>query len=62
MFVAVLLIVVEEAAAVELMGEALLGLLCIVLIASSIGEDSGGASEVPADDVEAARILGRPSF
>lgn len=59
---AIFLITAGEVADVEFLGEALLGLICIVLIASSVGEDSGGRSEAPADDVEAARVLGKPSF
>lgn len=60
--VAVLLIVAEEMVGTEFLGEALLGLLCIVLIASSVSESSGGASEVPAEDADAARMMGTPSF
>lgn len=59
---AVLLIVAEEVFEVEFMGEALLGVLCIALIASSVSGDSGGATEVPTEDVEAARRLAKPSF
>lgn len=59
---AVFLIVAEEVVNIEFLGEALLGLICIILIASSVSEDSGGASEVPTQDAEAARVLGKPSF
>ncbi len=59
---AVFLILAEEVVDIEFLGEALLGLLCIVLIASSVGESSGGATEVPAEDAEAARMMGSPSF
>ena len=61
-FLAVLLIVVEEATDVELFGEALLGVFCIALIASSVGSDSGGAIEARAHSAEAARRLSEPSF
>lgn len=62
MFLAVLLIVAEEAWDVELFGEALLGILCIALIASSVRSESGRAIEAPAHSAEAARRLSEPSF
>ena len=62
LIVAVLLIIAEEVMDTEFLGEALLGLLCIVLIASSVGESSGGSTEVPAEDADVARMMGTPSF
>ena len=59
---AVFLIVAEEAADIEFLGEALLGLVCIVLIATSVGESPGAATEVPAEDADAARMMGTPSL
>jgi hypothetical protein len=60
LFLAIALITIEEIFDVELLGEAVLGLVCIVLIASSVSD--GGASEVPADSADAARAMGKPSF
>ncbi|MCQ3803184.1 MAG: hypothetical protein OXC98_01570 [bacterium] len=59
---AVFLIVAEEAADIEFLGEALLGLVCIVLIATSVGESPRAATEVPAEDADAARMMGTPSL
>ena len=58
----VLLIVAEEIVGVEFLGEALLGLFCIVLLGTSATEEGKSGAEAPAEDMEAARRLARPSF
>ena len=58
----VFLIIAEEIVGIEFLGEALLGLFCIVLLGSSANEEGAIGAEVPTEDLEAARRLSRPSF
>ena len=58
----VFLIIAEEIVGIEFLGEALLGLFCIVLLGSSANEEGKIGAEVPTEDLEAARRLSRPSF
>ena len=58
----VFLIIAEEIAGIEFLGEALLGLFCIVLLGSSASEEGTSGAEAPTENLEAARRLSRPSF